>query len=152
MKFVKSVLLALSMLGPAVVFSGSVQAQSYDCYDPETDLIEATCALMGRARLALNTVNPLVARDPNVDLANAKRYSQAIINGSDQLATLLQSSASDEAILTQLDSLKTTVLQLDATKRKLQLRYPANTALTRALTNVRNVYFNLEALLLPDAE
>lgn len=152
MKFVKSFLLALSMIGTAGSICGSAEAQAYDCYDPETDLIEATCALLGKARQALKLVNPLLAQDPNTDLSNAKRYSQTIISGSDRLAMLLQSSASDQALQTQMNRLKTTVLQLDATKRKLQRRYPAHRELTDTLTDVRSLYYHLEGLLLEQAE
>jgi uncharacterized protein len=148
MKIVQSVLLALSFLSPALV-STSVQAQSYDCYAAETESMEAVCALLGNARQAFNAVNAL---DSNMDTNNAKRYAREIINGSDRLAKLLNSSASDDAILEQLEALKITVLQLDAAKRKLQRRYPSNTTLVNTLTSVRTVYFYLEGLLLPVEE
>jgi hypothetical protein len=111
--------------------------------------MEAVCALLGNARQAFNAVNAL---DSNMDTNNAKRYAREIINGSDRLAKLLNSSASDDAILEQLEALKITVLQLDAAKRKLQRRYPSNTTLVNTLTSVRTVYFYLEGLLLPVEE
>jgi hypothetical protein len=148
MKIIQSVLLTLSFLSPALV-STSVQAQSYDCYATETEAMEAVCALLGNARQAFNAVNAL---DSNMDSNNAKRYAREIINGSDRLAQLLNSSASDETILDQLEKLKTTVLQLDASKRKLQRRYPTNYALIDTLTDVRTIYFYLEGLLLPVEE
>jgi hypothetical protein len=83
---------------------------------------------------------------------NAKRYARTIINQSDRLATLLTSSASDDAILNQLDMMKQTVLQLDAAKRKLKSRYPGNDQLINTLTYVRTTYFYLEDLLLPVEE
>lgn len=146
MKIVQSVLLALTFLGP-VVISSSAQAQSYDCYAPEDEVTEATCLVLGSARLAFNAVNSL--DESNMDVTNAKRYTRNIINQCDSLAKLLNSSASDEAILNHLDMLRETVLQLDATKRKLQSRYPDNRNLITRLTRVRTTYLQLEALLLP---
>lgn len=148
MKIVQSVLLALTFFGPAAI-SSSAQAQSYDCYAPENETVEAVCAVLGSARQAFNAVNRL---DSNTDVANAKRYSRTIINQSDRLAKLLSSSASDDTILNQLNTMKQTVLQLDATKRKLKSRYPGDNELINTLTYVRTTYFYLEDLLLPVEE
>ncbi|HYX32517.1 MAG TPA: hypothetical protein VE954_05340 [Oligoflexus sp.] len=151
MKIVQSMLLALSFFGPAALISTSAQADEVDCYAPETDEIDAACSLMGVARLGLNAVNDL-ASDPSADLNNAKRYCQAIINGSYRLANLLHNGAADDAVQAQLNRLETTVLQLDATKRKLQVRYPGNPNVISRLTRVRGTYLVLQALLLPDQE
>jgi hypothetical protein len=145
MKIVQSVLLALTFFGP-VAISSSAQAQSYDCYAPESENLEAVCAVLGSARQAFNAVNGL---DSNTDATNAKRYARTIINQSDRLAKLLSGSASDDAILDQLNAMKQTVLQLDAAKRKLKSRYPGNNELINTLTYVRTTYFYLEDLLLP---
>ncbi|WP_141733584.1 hypothetical protein [Oligoflexus tunisiensis] len=147
MKFIKTVLLALSFVGPAVITSTAAQAQAYDCF--ESEALEATCGLMNNARQARSLVLSLASQDPNTDLTNAARYSLFIVNQADQLARLLSSSASDQAIETHLERLHTTVLQLDATKRKLQSRYPGNYTLVRSLTSVRTMYYYLEGLLLP---
>lgn len=148
MKIVQSALLALMFIGPAA-FSSSAQAQSFDCYATQNETEEASCALLGTARLAFNALSDL---DSNADVQNARRYTRSIINGSYALGELLYSSASDTAVLNQLDRLKTLVLQLDASKRKLESRYPDNNELSTRLTRVRTTYFYLEGLLLPVEE
>jgi hypothetical protein len=148
MKIVQSALLALTFFGPVMITS-AVQAQEYDCYAPETDTQEATCTLLGRSRLAFNAVNGL---DSNIDVVNARRYTRTLIIESDDMAKLMFGSASDDAILDQLDKLNFTVLQLERTKRKLQGRYPDNKGLITALNHVWSAYFHLEGLLLPGAE
>jgi hypothetical protein len=148
MKIVQSALLALMFFGPAVI-SSSAQAQSFDCFATQNETEEAACALLGTARLAFNALNNL---DSNTDVQNARRYTRSIISGSYALGELLYSSASDTAVLSQLDRLKTLVLQLDATKRKLESRYPNNDELSTRLNRVRTTYYYLEGLLLPVEE
>lgn len=148
MKIVKSVLLALSFFGPALI-SSSVQAQSYDCYEPIDDVQHAACNLLGAANQSLKALNNL---DNNTDVAAAKRHTRAIIVGSDELARLLSESASDDVLADQLGKLKSSVLQLDAAKRKLDRRYPNNDELIDTLTYVRTAYFYLEGLLLSAGE
>jgi hypothetical protein len=148
MKIVQSALLALMFFGPAAI-SSSAQAQSFDCYATQNETEEAACALLGTARLAFNALSDL---DSNTDVLNARRYTRNIITGSNTLGELLYSSASDAAVLNQLDKLKTLVLQLDATKRKLESRYPNDKDLSTRLTRVRTTYFYLEGLLLPVEE
>lgn len=148
MKIVQTVLLALMFVGPAVI-SSSAHAQSLDCYATQNETEEAACALVGTSRLALNALSGL---DSNVDVQNARRYTRSINSGSYALGELLSSSASDTAVLGQLNRLRTLVLQLDATKRKLESRYPDNSELSTRLDRVRTTYFYLEGLLLPVEE
>ena len=149
MKIAHTVLLALTFFGPTMMISTSVQAQEYDCYAPEDDVQDAACTLLGRARLAYNSVNGLSA---NTEVNNAKRHARNIINGTDRLAKLLFNQGSDEAILAQLRSLQTFVYQLDASARDLKDLYPNDSKLFSNLTAVRTAYLNLEGLLLPVEE
>jgi hypothetical protein len=150
MKFIKTVLLALSFFGPVAITSTAAHAQAYDCF--ESEALEATCGLMNNARQARSLVLSLASQDPNTDLSNAARYALLITNQADQLARALSNSASDAVVASHLENIHTTVLQLDATRRKLQSRYPSNYTLARSLTSVRTMYYYLEGLLLPAAD
>ncbi len=146
MKYIQSILLAVSLLAPALPTLAAT-AGSVSVYADDSQLIDAAGALAYRARLALTKVQTLDATSPSADLDKAARLARFINAGGLQIVTLIEDRASYDEVAAKLQEVEPYVLQLDATKRSLLSRYPSDSQLRSTLNDVRRTYFYLKQLL-----
>ena len=142
MKYLRSALLAASLLAPAMVGVSIIAPAS--AYAQQSELEDAAAALSQRTGVALKRVREIAKADPSPALNKAIVLSRGIIGQANEMLSLLQSDASEDELLEKLDEIKGLVVQLDATKRVLVNRYPKDVELAKSLEEVRKRYFFLE--------
>ncbi len=146
MKYIQQILIAASLLGPALPILAATQP-SAAVYADDAERIDAAGALAYRARLVLEKVQILSSKASAAELDKAERLSRIINLEALNLLTLIENQASESEIGEQLLVIEDFVLQLDATKRELQRRYPREVQLRNSLNDVRRTYFYLKQLL-----